>query len=246
MIERCLGHTASARAWFRRALELNPHFSLLWAPVAKEVRTMKKLLVVLAALVALALVRRRARDAHPLGQLHDQPLQPRRAVGRTASTSSTCSTWPRSRPSRPSPRSTRRARPPTPPRLAASTRQARRGDDRRPPGRAQARRARSRLPVRARRACARPGSRCCFAPRRSRRGGALVYRDHNYAGRHRLEGDRRPVQLGRARDRLERTHELDLPRAPLVPQEPAPEPARRHRGARRSSRPAPATGRRRR
>jgi tetratricopeptide (TPR) repeat protein len=36
MIERCLGHTASARAWFSRALELNPHFSLLWAPVAKE------------------------------------------------------------------------------------------------------------------------------------------------------------------------------------------------------------------
>lgn len=36
MIERCLGHTASARTWFRRALRLNPHFSVLWAPVAKE------------------------------------------------------------------------------------------------------------------------------------------------------------------------------------------------------------------
>jgi len=35
MIERCLGHT-SARAWFRRALALNPHFSLLWAPVARR------------------------------------------------------------------------------------------------------------------------------------------------------------------------------------------------------------------
>ena len=26
----------SARAWFRRALDLNPHFSLLWAPVARR------------------------------------------------------------------------------------------------------------------------------------------------------------------------------------------------------------------
>jgi tetratricopeptide (TPR) repeat protein len=36
MIERCLGHTASASAWFRRALKLNPQFSLLWAPVARR------------------------------------------------------------------------------------------------------------------------------------------------------------------------------------------------------------------
>jgi tetratricopeptide (TPR) repeat protein len=34
MIERCLGR--SGRSWFMRALELNPHFSLLWAPVARE------------------------------------------------------------------------------------------------------------------------------------------------------------------------------------------------------------------
>lgn len=34
MIERCLGHDARARVRFRRALDLNPHFSLLWAPVA--------------------------------------------------------------------------------------------------------------------------------------------------------------------------------------------------------------------
>jgi len=36
MIERCLGHRAEARRWFRRALALNPHFSLLWAPVARR------------------------------------------------------------------------------------------------------------------------------------------------------------------------------------------------------------------
>jgi tetratricopeptide (TPR) repeat protein len=34
MIERCLGHRAEARRWFVRALDLNPHFSLLWAPIA--------------------------------------------------------------------------------------------------------------------------------------------------------------------------------------------------------------------
>ena len=36
MIERCLGHDAAARAWFRQALALNPRFSLLWAPVAER------------------------------------------------------------------------------------------------------------------------------------------------------------------------------------------------------------------
>jgi tetratricopeptide (TPR) repeat protein len=36
MIERCLGRDAQARLWLRRALDLNPHFSLLWAPVARR------------------------------------------------------------------------------------------------------------------------------------------------------------------------------------------------------------------
>ena len=36
MIERCLGHEQEARQWFQKALDLNPHFSLLWAPVAAE------------------------------------------------------------------------------------------------------------------------------------------------------------------------------------------------------------------
>jgi tetratricopeptide (TPR) repeat protein len=36
MIERCLGRGSAAKAWFARALETNPHFSLLWAPVARR------------------------------------------------------------------------------------------------------------------------------------------------------------------------------------------------------------------
>jgi tetratricopeptide (TPR) repeat protein len=36
MIERCLGHGGEARAWFGRALALNPHFSPVWAPVARR------------------------------------------------------------------------------------------------------------------------------------------------------------------------------------------------------------------
>jgi hypothetical protein len=35
-IERCLGRPAAARRWFRRALALNPHFSLIHAPIARE------------------------------------------------------------------------------------------------------------------------------------------------------------------------------------------------------------------
>jgi len=35
-IERCLGDHAAARSWFRRSLALNPHFSVLWAPVARR------------------------------------------------------------------------------------------------------------------------------------------------------------------------------------------------------------------
>jgi len=36
MIERCLGHDAVAKAWFHRALALNPKFSVLWSPVAER------------------------------------------------------------------------------------------------------------------------------------------------------------------------------------------------------------------
>jgi tetratricopeptide (TPR) repeat protein len=36
MIEGCLGHRAAQRAWLGRALRLNAHFSILWAPVARR------------------------------------------------------------------------------------------------------------------------------------------------------------------------------------------------------------------
>jgi tetratricopeptide (TPR) repeat protein len=36
MIERCLGHRAESRRWFRRALAVNPHFSVIWAPVSRS------------------------------------------------------------------------------------------------------------------------------------------------------------------------------------------------------------------
>jgi tetratricopeptide (TPR) repeat protein len=35
MIERCLGDRAASAFFLRRALAINPHFSLLWAPVAR-------------------------------------------------------------------------------------------------------------------------------------------------------------------------------------------------------------------
>jgi tetratricopeptide (TPR) repeat protein len=36
MIERCLGKRAESRVWLRRALALNPGFSVRWAPVARR------------------------------------------------------------------------------------------------------------------------------------------------------------------------------------------------------------------
>jgi tetratricopeptide (TPR) repeat protein len=36
MIERCLGNTAVSRAWFHRALALNPHFSVRWSHLARR------------------------------------------------------------------------------------------------------------------------------------------------------------------------------------------------------------------
>jgi tetratricopeptide (TPR) repeat protein len=39
MIERCLNKEPEAKRWFRRALALNPHFSVLWAPVVRRYAT---------------------------------------------------------------------------------------------------------------------------------------------------------------------------------------------------------------
>jgi tetratricopeptide (TPR) repeat protein len=36
MIERCLGHRAAGNAYLRSALAVNPHFSIVWAPVARK------------------------------------------------------------------------------------------------------------------------------------------------------------------------------------------------------------------
>jgi tetratricopeptide (TPR) repeat protein len=36
MIERCLGNRAAGNAFMHRALALNPHFSVLWSPVARK------------------------------------------------------------------------------------------------------------------------------------------------------------------------------------------------------------------
>ena len=35
-VAACLGHRAEARTYYRRALAINPHFSILWAPVARK------------------------------------------------------------------------------------------------------------------------------------------------------------------------------------------------------------------
>lgn len=37
MIERCLGNRNESRRWMRRALALNPHFSVRWTPLARRV-----------------------------------------------------------------------------------------------------------------------------------------------------------------------------------------------------------------
>jgi tetratricopeptide (TPR) repeat protein len=36
MAERCLGRDVAAARWFERAIDLNPHFSLRWAPLARR------------------------------------------------------------------------------------------------------------------------------------------------------------------------------------------------------------------
>ena len=63
MIERCLGH--ESRPWFVKAVRLNPHFSVLWAPAREEVCVVKRLALLLGLVAALAAPA--AASAHPLG-----------------------------------------------------------------------------------------------------------------------------------------------------------------------------------
>ena len=91
---RCAAHAAGSA----RALALNPHFSVLWAPVAQEVRGVKRLVLCAAALAALAAARCRVRS--PARQLHRSTASAGSRSSGTASTCSTCWIWPRSRPSR--------------------------------------------------------------------------------------------------------------------------------------------------
>ena len=216
MIERCLGHRAAARAWARRALALNPHFSLLLGGDGAEARAMRRLslLVSLAASLARAGGRRRA----PARQLHDQPLQPRRGRRR-----------PDLRPLRGRhgrdpdlpgrPRSTARPRG----RLAAVAHLTRRR-----PARPRSSRSRHASPSRrARRACTRRGSRRSSRGPRIAGGAASRYATANYAGR---IGWKEIVVGARAPSSQRR--------AARLPEGPAPEPARRHaRPPRRSRRP---------
>ena len=96
MIEHCLGDAAAARGWFRRALALNPHFSLRWAPVAERLADEARRRPARRACWRS----RRPRRGAPARQLHGQPLQRHRAVRRPDAYVHYGSTWPRSRPSR--------------------------------------------------------------------------------------------------------------------------------------------------
>ena len=86
MIERCLGHTATAARWFRARARAEP---ALLAPLGAgraEVRVDEAPRRSSPLLAALA-VPRGSRPGASARQLHDQPLQPRRALGRPRSTS---------------------------------------------------------------------------------------------------------------------------------------------------------------
>ena len=70
MIERCLRQRGAACGDFsREALALNPHFSILWAPVARKALSETRLAARRRAASAVARRARRSRaaSAHPLG-----------------------------------------------------------------------------------------------------------------------------------------------------------------------------------
>ena len=185
---------------------------------------MKRALLALAVLAALAAAgRRRGPSAR---QLHHQPLQPRRRLGRPRLRRCTCWISPRSRPSRRSrrPRSScRRSRPAS---RSAST------DAACPCGRSGMRS--PSLPASP--ACARRGSNRSYrvvpASRRARTGSSTAT---SLPRPDRLEGDRRPAELGRARELGVRALDVRQRRAARVPEGSAVQPARRARSARPSS-----------
>ena len=197
MIEQCLGHRVAARAWFTRALELNPQFSLLWSPVARRAHV--KRLAPPARRGCRARVRRGA-EAHPLGNFTINRFSRIEVSGAA-----------RVRPLRP-----RHGRDPDLPgqaevgegrgrlrhALARSIAAPRRRHRRRPAGRAACGEARARLPAGRRRACARRGSRSCSprpAPRRAR---PVRLPRRELLRPDRLEGDRvQPASARRCRTR---------------------------------------------
>ena len=97
MIERCLGHDAERATWFARAPAREP---ALLAPLGARREEGAAMKTPARPCSRLWRLPARRRVGAPARQLHRQPLQPRRAVGRRASTSTTCSTWRRSRRSR--------------------------------------------------------------------------------------------------------------------------------------------------
>ena len=96
----CLGRPGRGSAWFRKALELNPHFSIRWSACARDgphVKRPRRSPPLSRWLVVL--VRRRP-GAHPLGNFTVNRYGGWSSSQGTASTCATCSTSPRSRPSR--------------------------------------------------------------------------------------------------------------------------------------------------
>ena len=219
-----------------RALALNPHFSLLWAPVAQEVRRMKRLVLLASSRWPRSPSPRRG-ERPPARQLHGQPLQP-------SSTSSG------NRALRPL-----RARPGRDPDLPGKRRRGIDGDALRARGSPRT----SHLTVDGKAGAARRRSRhaLAFPPGQGglrRRGSRSLLRRAALAGRRaarlprrelrradRLEGDRRRPAPARMLTRSSAPDERQR-RAARLPEEPAAEPARRRRRPRPRSSPGAAAG----
>ena len=175
--DRALPRARRRRAWFVEALAPEPALLAPLEPARAEVRVVKRLALLVGLVAALAAPA--AAHRAPARELHRQPLQRDRALRR-----------PRLRQVRP-----RHGRDPGLPGAAEDHGRARlrarrsrpdrprpRPAARRPAGRAHAARPRARLPARSRPACTRFASRPSTPPPEPR-GGALEFRDTNFAGR---------------------------------------------------------------